>query len=45
MKDKIDFNPERMLWMIVVTNIILIVLFLVVISLVYYVGQGSEILN
>ncbi len=43
-KDKTDFDPNRMLWAVVVTNIILIVGFLAVIAAIAYFA-GPSLLN
>jgi len=40
-KDKADFDPNRMLWAVVVTNIILFVGFLAVIAAIYYFAGPS----
>jgi hypothetical protein len=38
-KDNDDFNPERMLWAVIVTNIVLIVLFLLILAIISYFGH------
>ena len=40
-KDETEFNPKRMLWVVAITHIIIILLFLAILATISYFGHGG----